>query len=38
MMAEFYAESPYTLNHCRATDAFTVLLADDRPRCDGTKC
>jgi GNAT superfamily N-acetyltransferase len=30
MMAEFYSESPYTLNLRRATDAFTTLLADER--------
>ena len=30
MMTEFYAESPYTLNHRRATEAFAALLADDR--------
>ncbi len=30
MMAEFYAESPYTLNPRRAAKAFTPLLADDR--------
>ena len=30
MMTEFYAESPYTLNQQRATEAFTALLADDR--------
>jgi diamine N-acetyltransferase len=30
MMAEFYAESAYTLNQQRATDAFAGLLADDR--------
>lgn len=30
MMAEFYAESPYALNHRRAAEAFTVLLADER--------
>ena len=30
MMAEFYAESPYTLNLRRATDAFTPLLTDER--------
>jgi hypothetical protein len=26
MMTEFYAESPYTLNQQRATEAFTALL------------
>jgi len=30
MMEEFYAEGGYPLNHRRATDAFTALLADDR--------
>jgi len=30
MMAEFYSESAYTLNLCRATEAFTSLLADER--------
>ena len=30
MMTEFYAESAYTLNQRRATDAFTALLADER--------
>ena len=30
MMAEFYSDSPYTLNPRRATDAFTALLADER--------
>jgi GNAT superfamily N-acetyltransferase len=30
MMAEFYSESPYTLNPRRATHAFTSLLADAR--------
>ena len=30
MMAEFYSESPYTLNLSRATEAFTLLLADER--------
>ena len=30
MMAEFYSESPYTLNPRRAIDAFTPLLADER--------
>jgi len=30
MMAEFYSESPYTLNLRRATEAFTLLLADER--------
>src|SRR6266702_2124968 len=30
MMAEFYSESPYTLNLRRATEAFTTLLADER--------
>ena len=30
MMDEFYAESGYTLNHERATQAFSTLLADDR--------
>jgi hypothetical protein len=30
MMEEFYAEGDYPLNHRRATDAFTALLADDR--------
>ena len=30
MMAEFYSESPYTLNPRRATEAFTSLLADER--------
>jgi len=29
MMAEFYSDSPYTLNPRRATEAFTSLLADD---------
>src|SRR5437667_11389881 len=30
MMAEFYSESPYTLNLRRAREAFTPLLADER--------
>src|SRR6267154_2831916 len=30
MMAEFYSASPYTLNLRRATEAFTLLLADER--------
>src|SRR4051812_18711176 len=30
MMAEFYSESPYTLNPERAADAFKPLLMDDR--------
>jgi GNAT superfamily N-acetyltransferase len=30
MMAEFYSESAYTLNLRRATEAFTLLLADER--------
>ncbi len=30
MMAEFYSDSPYTLNPRRAADAFTALLADER--------
>jgi len=30
MMAEFYSESPYTLNPERAADAFRPLLMDDR--------
>jgi GNAT superfamily N-acetyltransferase len=30
MMAEFYSESPYTLNLRRATEAFRLLLADER--------
>ena len=30
MMAEFYAESGYQLNHQRATEAFAALLADVR--------
>ncbi len=30
MMAEFYSESPYTLNPRRAAEAFAPLLADDR--------
>lgn len=30
MMAEFYSDSPYTLNPRQATDAFTALLADER--------
>jgi GNAT superfamily N-acetyltransferase len=30
MMAEFYSDSPYTLNPRRATDAFTGLLSDER--------
>src|SRR5712691_6096392 len=30
MMAEFYSDSPYTLNPRRATEAFTSLLADER--------
>jgi len=30
MMAEFYSESPYTLNLRRATEAFSSLLADER--------
>src|SRR5438045_2658527 len=30
MMAEFYSDSPYTLNSRRAGDAFTSLLSDKR--------
>jgi GNAT superfamily N-acetyltransferase len=30
MMAEFYSDSPYTLNPQRAADSFTALLADER--------
>jgi GNAT superfamily N-acetyltransferase len=30
MMAEFYSDSPYTLNPRRATDAFTTLLSNER--------
>ena len=30
MMTEFYSDSGYTLNPRRATDAFNVLLADER--------
>ena len=30
MMAEFYSDSPYTLNPRRATDAFNALLDDER--------
>src|SRR3989442_12253165 len=30
LMAEFYAEGAYALNHRRATDAFAAFLADDR--------
>jgi GNAT superfamily N-acetyltransferase len=30
MMAEFYSDSPYTLNPRRATEAFTAILADER--------
>jgi GNAT superfamily N-acetyltransferase len=30
LMAEFYAEAPYPLNHRRAAEAFAALLADDR--------
>jgi GNAT superfamily N-acetyltransferase len=30
LMAEFYAESGYSLNHRRAADAFTALLSDER--------
>src|SRR6058998_982574 len=30
LMAEFYAEGGYPLNHQRAADAFTALLADER--------
>jgi GNAT superfamily N-acetyltransferase len=30
MMAEFYSDSPYTLNPRRATEAFKSLLADER--------
>jgi len=30
MMAEFYSDSPYTLNPRRATAAFSSLLADER--------
>jgi hypothetical protein len=33
-MAEFYAEGGYPLNHQRAADAFTALLADE-PACAG---
>jgi len=30
MMAEFYSDSPYTLNPRRAAEAFAPLLADER--------
>ncbi len=30
LMAEFYAEAGYPVNHRRASEAFTALLADDR--------
>ena len=30
MMAEFYSDSPFTLNPRRAASAFTALLSDDR--------
>jgi GNAT superfamily N-acetyltransferase len=30
MMGEFYAESGFPLNHRRAADAFTTIIADDR--------
>lgn len=30
LMAEFYAEGGYKLNHRRATEAFALLLADER--------
>src|SRR5262245_21812588 len=30
MMTEFYSDSPYTLNARRATEAFGLLLADER--------
>lgn len=30
MMAEFYSDSPYTLNTRRALDGFTTLLGDER--------
>jgi GNAT superfamily N-acetyltransferase len=30
MMAQFYSDSPYTLNPQRATDAFASLLSDER--------
>lgn len=30
LMAEFYAEGAYPLNHRRAAEAFVVLLADER--------
>src|SRR5215467_4258401 len=30
MMAEFYSDSPYTLNPRRATDAFTALLSNEQ--------
>ena len=30
LMAEFYAEAPYPLNHRRAAEAFAALLSDDR--------
>jgi GNAT superfamily N-acetyltransferase len=30
MMAEFYSDSPYTLNPRRAKEAFTSLLSDER--------
>jgi uncharacterized protein (UPF0147 family) len=30
MMEEFYAEGGYPLNHRRAAEAFTALLADER--------
>jgi GNAT superfamily N-acetyltransferase len=30
MMTEFYTDSPYTLNSSRASEAFRLLLADER--------
>jgi hypothetical protein len=30
LMAEFYSESPFTLNEQRATEAFAPLLDDER--------
>lgn len=30
LMAEFYAEAPYPLNHQRAAEAFAALVSDDR--------
>ncbi len=33
LMAEFYAEGGYDLNHARAAEAFAAVLADERLGC-----